>query len=87
MLSGYIDIGIEKNSDDFNKAIELLKNNGLPQNILIDHELNSDYVRVVLPNKDHIDTLALHHQIVNNGQLSIIKVPLTDAQKYCEINI
>jgi len=81
MLSGYIDIGIEKNSDNYNKAIELLKNNGLPLNILVDHELNSDYVRVVLPNKDHIDSLALHRQIVNNGQLSFIKVPLTDAQK------
>jgi len=81
MMSGYIDIGIEKNSDDYNKAVELLKNNGLPQNILIKHELNTDYVRVVLPNKDHIDSLALHHQIVNNGQLSFIKIPLTDKQK------
>lgn len=81
MLGGYIDVGIEKNSDDYNKAIELLKNNGLPQNILIDHELNSDYVRVNLPNKDQIDSLALHQQIINNGQVSFIKIALTETQK------
>lgn len=81
MLSGYIDIGIEKNSEDYNKSIELLKNNRLPQNILIDHELNADYVRINIPNKDHIDSLALTHQIANNGQLSFINVPLTDIQK------
>src|SRR5690606_38925229 len=81
MLSGYIDVGIEKNSDDYNKAIELLKNNRLPQNILIDHELNTDYVRVILPNKDHIGSLTLQQQVVNNGQLSFITIALTEAQK------
>jgi hypothetical protein len=80
-LGGYVDAGIEKNSEDFKKASELLKNNGLPQNILIDHELNTDYVRIVLPNKDHIDSLVLHHQIVNNGQSSFIKIPLNEIQK------
>ncbi len=81
MLSGYIDVGIEKTSEDYNKVIELLKNNGLPQNILIEHELNTAFVRVNLPNKDHIDSLALHQQIINNGQLSVLKIPLNDKQK------
>lgn len=81
-LSGYVDIGIEKNSEDFDKAIELLKNNRLPQNILIEHELNSNYVRVATPNKVEIDTMALyHHQMVDNGRFSIMKFPLSDEQK------
>lgn len=81
ILGGYIDVGIEKNTEDYNKAIELLKNNGLPQNILIDHELNNDFVRVILPNKDQINSLTLQHQIVNNGQLSLIQIPLSTTQK------
>jgi len=81
ILNGYIDVGIEKTSEDYNKANELLKYNGLPQNILIEHELNTAFVRVILPNKDQIDSLALYQQIFNNGQLSIIKIPLNDKQK------
>ena len=87
MLGGYVDVGIEKNSEDFQKAIELLNNNGLPQNILIEHELNTDYVRINMPNKDHIDSLSLHRQIFNNGQLPIITTPLTDEQKSALISI
>jgi hypothetical protein len=52
VLSGYIDNGIKKNSDDYSIAVELLKNNGLPQNILIDHELNTEYVRLIITNKE-----------------------------------
>ncbi|WP_019986376.1 LPO_1073/Vpar_1526 family protein [Rudanella lutea] len=81
MLSGYIDTGIEKNSDNYNEAIELLRSNGLPQDILIDHELNGNYVRIKLSNIDQIDSLILHHKIFNNGRISFTQIPLTHAQK------
>lgn len=80
-LSGYIDVGIEKTSEDYNEAIELLKINGLPQNILIEHELNTSFVRVNLLDKKDIDSLALTQQISNNGQLTVVTIPLSDKQK------
>ena len=80
MLSGYIDNGIEKNSDVYDKAVELLSNYGLPQNILKDHELNNDFVRIIVTNKDHIKFMSLELPIVDNGKLSFLKIPLTDAQ-------
>lgn len=80
-LSGYVDVGIEKTSEDYNKAIELLNNNRLPQNSLIEHELNTTFVRLNLPNKDQIDSILLQQQIFNNGQLSFINIPLNDNQR------
>lgn len=80
-LSGYVDVGIQKASDEYNSAIEVLKNNGVPQNILVDHALNGDYVRLNLPNQNQINSLTLQHQLVNNGQLQHLTVPLTDNQK------
>lgn len=81
MLHGYIDEGIEKKSDNHNSAIELLKSNGLPQNILIDHALNADFVRIDIPNKDQINSLTLQQSIVYNGQRALLKIPLSDTQK------
>ncbi len=80
MLVGYIDVGIEKESENYNKAIDLLKNNGLPQNILVDHALNSDFARVNLPSKKQVDSLTLQQQVVQNGQVSILSIPLSEIQ-------
>lgn len=80
MLEGYVNIGIEKNSDNHNKAIDILRNNGLPQDILVDHALNPDYTRVNLIDKDQISSITLQQQIIQNGQLLIRTTPLSDAQ-------
>ncbi len=80
MLGGYIDIGINKNSDDYSKAIDILRNNGLPQNILVDHALNPDYIRVNLPDKEQISSLILERPTVHNGQLLSRAIPLSEAQ-------
>ncbi len=79
-LDGYINIGIEKNSDNYSKAIEILKNNGLPQSILVDHVLNPDYTRVNLPNKEQISSMILQQQIVYDGQLLTRLIPISEAQ-------
>lgn len=81
MLSGYIDVGIEKNSEDYNKASELLGANGLPPNILVVHELNPDYVRIPISSKDQISSLTLQRQIINNGQVLLLPIQLSEAQK------
>ena len=45
-LNGYVCIGIEKNSDNYYKAIEILKNVQLPEDTLIQNELLKNYYRL-----------------------------------------
>lgn len=77
-LSGYIEVGIEKNSDNYNKANQLLIDAGLPQNILVEHELNSNYVRINTPNKEEISFPNL--QILTNINSQKIILPLSETQ-------
>ena len=81
LLSGYVDVGIEKDSENYEKAIEILKNENLPTNILSPHPFNDDFLRINVTNKNQIDSLTLHHQINNNGNILQIPVPLSDGQK------
>ena len=80
-FAGYMDVGIKKNSQEYYKAIELLNSNNLPLNILIEHELNTDYIRLNIFNKKDIDTLKLIHQVNNNSSTVPLEIPLTDIQK------
>jgi hypothetical protein len=81
VLHGYVDVGINKNSENHDKAIAILKNNNLPNNILIEHALNSDFLRVGIPSISHIDSLSLIHQIVHEGKVTNITVKLSEEQK------
>jgi hypothetical protein len=76
-LAGYIDVGIKKETKDYDKAIQLLNSNLLPSNILIEHELNTNYVRLNISNKNIIDYLKLKHQTYNCST----ELLLTDIQK------
>ena len=80
-FAGYMDVGIKKESQEHYKAIELLNSNNLPLDILIEHELNTDYLRLNISNKKNIDTLKLTHQISFNGHTIPLENPLTDIQK------
>jgi hypothetical protein len=80
-LDGYISTGIEKIGETFLKATEILKQVRLQNNILVDHALNSDYVRINVPNRNQIDSMNLL-QINFNGQIPFINsIPLSDEQK------
>ncbi|OFY83675.1 MAG: hypothetical protein A3F72_12740 [Bacteroidetes bacterium RIFCSPLOWO2_12_FULL_35_15] len=81
MLVGYIEIGIEKESENYQKAIELITSNRLPQNILVEHALNKNFSRLNLSNKNQIDSLTLQHQIPINGNLVNVQAQLTEEQK------
>ena len=74
-FAGYMDVGIKKYSQEFYRAIELLNSNNLP-NILIEHELNTDYVRLCVLNKNDVDPTKSTHLSSNNTVIS-----LTDIQK------
>lgn len=80
-LVGYIEVGIEKESENYHKAIELLTSNNLPQNILVDHALNSNFSRMNLSNRNQIDSLTLQHQIQIDGNSVLVPIPLKEGQK------
>lgn len=73
-LSGYIEVGIEKNSDNYNKANQLIENAGLPQDILVEHELNSNYVRINTPNKEEISSPNLQRLTILNRPKIILSL-------------
>jgi hypothetical protein len=73
-LSGYVDVGILKGSDSHQTAISLLESEGLPLDILVEHDLNKDYLRVNLPHRDMIDTFEVRD---SSGSMH----SLTDSQR------
>ncbi len=79
-LDGYINIGIEKNSDDYSKALNILGENGLPRNILVDHALNSDYIRINWLDKNNLSSMILERSVHQDNQPSIKKCPLSETQ-------
>ena len=91
VLSGYVDVGIDKTSENYQKAIEIIKEAHLPNNILCDHELRSGFVRLQIVRIDKLDLLSVTgQQKVNIGEQEIIlpiNQPLTDHQKDAIKNI
>ena len=55
VVPGYMDVGILKDSENHQEAIKILMREGLPLDILVEHDLNKDYLRVNLPRRDMID--------------------------------
>lgn len=80
-LAGYVELGIEKESENHNKAVEILNNGSLPLNILEVHPFNDNFLRINVPNKSQLSSLTLLHQINNNGNIMQIPVPLSEVQK------
>lgn len=56
-MAGYSLPGIRKNSEDYNKAISILSEVGLPPTALVEHELNPEYVRLGIVEESQIDSL------------------------------
>ena len=61
-LAGYVDVGIDKTTENFQKAIEIAKEANLPGDILCEHELRPEYVRLKIPNINDLDFIAIHYQ-------------------------
>lgn len=81
-LSGYVDVGVEKNSENYDKSIEILKNNNLPASMLVEHALNSDFCRLNVPNKNFIDgAFFLMPQIDVGGRFIEVPQSLSEEQK------
>ena len=84
-FAGYIDVGIEKDSDNHHKAIEILSNANLPHSILREHELRNGFIRLRVININELDTISLQvvREVEVDGKIIPlpIKQPLSDHQK------
>jgi hypothetical protein len=80
VLSGYVDVGIERDSENHAKAIEILSSNALPRNLLVDHSFNSDFQRICIPYRSSLNQISLNQPVNHEGRLIIIPVKLTDEQ-------
>jgi hypothetical protein len=80
ILPGYIDLGIQKDSENLTTAIKILDDNSLPRALLVEHSLNSDFLRIPIPNKVQIDSITLQEQVVHDGSLVVVPVGLSEKQ-------
>ncbi|MBU3548254.1 LPO_1073/Vpar_1526 family protein [Polynucleobacter sp. P1-05-14] len=81
-LPGYVDVGIKKDSDDYDKAVEILKKNALPINILVEHALNNNFLRLSIRSINSIDEVTLTNiHIGNDGNLIHVQSKLSEEQK------
>lgn len=67
-LPGYTAVGIKKQSADYFNAVRLILEAGLPNILLIEHELNSDYVRLPIVDREKIATLRFK-DTADNGDI------------------
>ena len=84
-LSGYVDVGIMKSSDNYSKAIGILNEANVPLDVLVDHELRDGYVRLKLINRSMLDLLYFSSKATMNLNGLLVEVPiqqmLNDKQK------
>ena len=69
-----------KDTENHTKAIEILSSNNLPEQILAEHSLNSDYLRIQIPHKAQIESFTLQQTIKSNGGVFLVPVKLTETQ-------
>jgi len=86
-LHGYVDVGISKGSDNHDKAIEIIKNINLPDSILIEHSLNTDFLRVNVISKDNIDNISLAHKTDYEGKPITKIIKISQEQKNAIISL
>ena len=79
-MAGYIDVGIKKDSDNHTSALEILENNNLPENLLVEHSLNCDYLRIPISHKRQIESITLNPFNPSNGSVVLVPIKLTVAQ-------
>lgn len=75
--SGCVCIGIQKHSQDYYKAINLLNGVGLGSKMLVDHDLLNGYVRFNVPDNELLYTLPYY----NTSNVRIENMLFNDEQK------
>lgn len=60
-LPGYVCVGINKTSEAYTKAVDILARANLPPSMLVDHELLDGFVRLPVSNINHIQHVDLRY--------------------------
>ena len=81
LLKGYVEVGIEINSENYTKAIELLKTAEIPLDILVTHALNENFSRLNIPSLNAIDSITTEYFVTIDGNLQHVVKLLTEKQK------
>lgn len=80
-LPGYACAGIKKESEIYYKAVEILKNEGLPESIFVGNELLEGYVRIPIISSEQIKDLVFNGYKLWNGQIIPVNIILNENQK------
>ena len=67
MFTGYTCAGIQKDSENYSKALEVLREANLPADLLVAHELNNGFMRLNVRDKELISDIELFS--VRNAQV------------------
>jgi hypothetical protein len=81
VLSGYIDVGIKKDSEDYTKAIEILDANNLPRGLLVEHSFNTDFLRIPIPYRKQIESITLQQQVLQGDTVTVVPFKLSEDQQ------
>ncbi|HIF9383674.1 TPA: LPO_1073/Vpar_1526 family protein [Photobacterium damselae] len=76
-LAGYVDVGIKKDSEDYKKAVEILRKHDLSESILVEHTLDNDYVRLSIPDKTTISDLSINRFVAHSGMMIPVQKPIS----------
>lgn len=87
LLNGYVAVGIKQNSENYNKAIEILKTVELSPSCLVEHELNPGYMRIPVSNKIQIDTLTIDVTSILKGITHVTTMPINTCQKEALVSV
>jgi len=80
-LPGYCAAGIKKDSESFIKACQFLEEKNLSSDLLVENELNNEYVRLPMPTPSSINSMSLVCFSQNDGQTTRTTTALTPDQK------
>jgi len=81
IMKGYVNVGIKKNTENYINAKELITRNGLPEDVLVDHVLNTSFSRLNIFDKNQIDSLVIKQQIPHATEKNFVHIPLSEEQK------
>lgn len=90
-LSGYVDVGIDNTTENYQQALEIIKGASLPIDILCDHELRPGYSRLNVVNINKLDSYQLLQNITfeKDGISNTYQIPIkiSPAQKLALENV
>lgn len=83
LLSGYVCAGLKKDSEDYNKAFEMLSSCGIGKGIFEDNILLDGYARLSIPTKKAIENIPFNRVENDNGKNYIVKTLINKEQVEC----